>query len=343
MKGHACRLCLIAIFLCLPVQASANAKRVWIDTDAACTPRLATDVDDCWALTLMLKDPAVDVVGISSVFGNRDHAPTVEELRALVSTISGAPPAQEVMRLVRGADGAGHGRADAKSAADAIISELEQQSLTILAFGPVTNVASVLTRRPDLTERIEAIIAVAGQRPGERFFPGESAIFHVHDMNFRKDVQAFETVLEHGAQVILVPYAAARQVVIGERELSRLQRSPGAPRRLARISRGWLAFWQRSFRADGFFPFDLIAAAKLALPGSLQCRRTRARIVHRRGLFAVRDTLEVDSGAGRDVTYCDRVRTGLLEKLLARIDGGATIIPVRNHRIAVPRPLSPAP
>lgn len=329
IKGNWSGVCARVVICVLLVAASAGslaarapATRVWIDTDAACVPRLATDVDDCWALALILNDPALEVVGISTVFGNRNRAPTVGEMETFIAAATRPGRSRTAMRIFAGANGPVGDRHHPNMAADAIISELDRRSLTILALGPLTNIAAILARRPDLSDRIDAIIAVAGQRSGERFYPGESAIFHVHDMNFRKDVQAFETVLERGARMTLVPYAAGRQITIGKSELTRLQNTPGPSRWLANISQQWFAFWQRSFGVNGFFPFDLVAAARLALPDNVTCRQTRARIVYRRGLFVVRHTLEVDAGTGRNVIYCDKVKPELAENLFSRIQSG---------------------
>lgn len=312
-------LTLLAPALAVSLQAREAAKRVWIDTDAACVPKLATDPDDCWALALILNDPRVEVVGISTVFGNRSRAPSVEEMETFIVAASRTKRSQHPMRIVEGASGPSDDRQSPNSAVDALISELNKGPLTILALGPLTNIAATMTRRPDLSDRIVTVVAVAGQRSGERFYPGESKIFHVHDMNFRKDVQAFQTVLGLGAKLTLVPYAAGRQITIGEAELARLRGSIGPSRWLAEISQGWLEFWQRSFRVNGFFPFDLVAAAQLALPGYIDCRQTRARIVYRRGLFTVRHTLEVDGSTGQKVIYCDKVKLGLADNLISKI------------------------
>jgi len=45
-------------------------RRVWIDTDAACGHARTADPDDCLAILLLARSPGVELVGISTVFGN---------------------------------------------------------------------------------------------------------------------------------------------------------------------------------------------------------------------------------------------------------------------------------
>ena len=321
---EAARTFLASVLLVFLVAEQAVARQerqhLWVDTDAACVSRFATDVDDCWALALLLNSPSIQIVGISTVFGNRDKAPSARELRAHLRLISPAKSASNPMRIVVGA----HEPVDrvaqiSNAAADAIIAELEKAPLTVLALGPLTNVAIVARQRPDLRPRIKSIIAVAGQRPGERFFPGKSRLFHVHDMNFRKDVDSFETVLALGTQFTLVPYAAGSQVMIDKSRLKLMEQETGPARWLAGISGEWLRFWQNYFGLPGFFPFDLVAAGSLVFPHAMRCRETRVRVVRRRGLFTQRDTLEVDPKFGRPVSYCDGVEEKFSEQLISGI------------------------
>ena len=49
--------------------AVAPPGRIWIDTDAACGATTRTDPDDCLAI-LWLAERGVDIIGISTSFGN---------------------------------------------------------------------------------------------------------------------------------------------------------------------------------------------------------------------------------------------------------------------------------
>jgi hypothetical protein len=46
------------------------SRRVWIDTDAACGYGRRTDPDDCFAILLLAAIPEMQIVRISTSFGN---------------------------------------------------------------------------------------------------------------------------------------------------------------------------------------------------------------------------------------------------------------------------------
>jgi purine nucleosidase len=63
-------------------------SRVWIDTDAACIG-LHADPDDCLAILTLMYSPGIEIVGISTVFGNAPLSVVDRTTRALVGRIAG--------------------------------------------------------------------------------------------------------------------------------------------------------------------------------------------------------------------------------------------------------------
>ena len=59
-------------------------ERVWIDTDAACGHGRATDPDDCFALLALIRAPGLEIVGVSTVFGNAPLDVTDRTTRDLI-------------------------------------------------------------------------------------------------------------------------------------------------------------------------------------------------------------------------------------------------------------------
>ena len=86
------------------------------------------------------------------------------------------------------------------------------------------------------------VIAVVGRRPGHRFHPSENratgAMLFGHgpvfrDLNAVLDPQAVSVVLASGIPVVLIPYTAARQVLMIGSDLDRVARIG--------IARNWVA------------------------------------------------------------------------------------------------------
>src|SRR5512134_163232 len=61
-------------------------SRVWIDTDAACNGGSA-DPDDCFAMLALMNAPEVEIVGISTVFGNAPLPVVDQATRDLIGRV----------------------------------------------------------------------------------------------------------------------------------------------------------------------------------------------------------------------------------------------------------------
>jgi inosine-uridine nucleoside N-ribohydrolase len=229
-----------------------HAEPVWIDTDPACGISRTTDVDDCWALQLALQSPELEIRGISTVFGNSNGNSTYQKALEVVSRIV---PGSANIKIHRGSDQKiDRNKSRPTEASQELAQSLERGPLTILALGPLTNIATLLQTHPEMASQVSQIIAVAGKRPqpGLGFYPGKTSVLHLHDFNFRKDVEAFEIVLNSSIPVVLVPYEVASRVIIGSSDLDELS-AKDTTRWLARLSEEWLSFWVNDLKAEGFF------------------------------------------------------------------------------------------
>lgn len=255
---------------------AGGTGRVWIDTDAACTAGGRTDSDDCLALLTLLRARGIDVVGISSVAGN---AP-LEVTHRTVQQLLGRLPAQvQIPPLFQG----GTAEHSGSEAAGALRRALREGPLTLVALGPLSNVAAALDGHPELRRRMVRLVAVMGRRRGHLFHPSEGSgdgAFLGHgpvftDFNVRQDPGAAQRVLAMHLPVVLVPYEAARAVRVDAADLDRLAAQGGAAAWVAANSRDWLRFWNDVVGLPGFYPFDLLAAAYLLVPERFHCARTR--------------------------------------------------------------------
>ena len=135
---------------------------VWLDVDpAAGLPE--HEVDDALAMIQAFHSPELCVRGVSVVYGNAglpDALPIGREV-----TERFGPPGLPVHAGAARREELGTPNA----AVDGLASALRERPLTILALGPLTTVATLVVRHPELHQRIERIVVVAGRRPGQEF------------------------------------------------------------------------------------------------------------------------------------------------------------------------------
>jgi purine nucleosidase len=244
--------------------------RLWIDTDAACGHSERTDPDDCLAIALLARAMGERIAGISTVPGNAPIEVVERTTRELAAQLSA-----ELGRTL-----------PVQTGTQGLAAALKQSPLTIVALGPLTNIAAVLDSQPELRSQVTRIVAVMGRRPGHIFHPAEGAgggmllghgpIFR--DFNFAVDAPAAVRTIAHGVPLTLVPYDAARRVEITAADLDRLAAAGGAAAWIAGRSRAWLSYWQRDIGRQGFSPFDLLAAAYVVKSRQFGCAEVQAWI-----------------------------------------------------------------
>jgi len=311
-------------------------SRVWIDTDAACNGGKA-DLDDCLAMLVLMNAPDLEIVGISTVFGNVPLSIVDRTTRDLVGRVAGSsniPVHSGSSRALK------VGRTTSVEPAHAALERaLERGPLTIVSLGPLTNIAATLHRRPELADNIGLLVSVMGRRPGHVFHPAEGrssgGILFGHgpifrDFNFAKDETSASIVLGLAQHISLTPYAAAREVMVTRRDLARMKNAPGAAAWLADRARPWLDYWEADIGLPGFYPFDALAALYVLQPQHFSCAKVSAWIAADDQLplpwrVALGSTgllvgVETDrpqiTRASGSVTYCGGVGDGLKDVLM---------------------------
>ena len=273
--------------------------------------------DDGVAMVQAFHSPELRVVGVSVVFGN---AP-VER---------GYPIAREIAARFGPAGLAVHkGSAEPSlapsPASRALVAALEDEPLTVLALGPATNVAAALRERPDLADRLEAVILVIGRRAGEALtFPGGGP--NLLDFNFELDPEAAEIVLESGAPIVLAPFELAAKLPIDGGEWASLWDTPfGAFFR--RPIEDYLDWFGDNYGRRATYPFDSFAVSFLVAPELLGCDRTSV-VVEEGPADGYSDTGEtkpwlvrVRGDQGFPVTWCHTPDPELKAELLRRLAG----------------------
>jgi inosine-uridine nucleoside N-ribohydrolase len=289
-------------------------RPVWIDTDPA-VGQPGADVDDGFAILQALGSPELRIVGLSTVFGNTSR-PAADRIAAELLALAGAGE----LPVHSGADNAAQlGRPTAAS--HALCAALEREPLTVLALGPLTNLATVLATRPELAARITQLVFVGGRRPAQRFtIAGQGPL---PDFNVESDPAACERILATEIPLLLAGFEVATHATITGEHLDRLTHGPPAARWLAERSRDWLAWWAEQLDHDGFHPFDTLAVAAVAAPELIELAPAAATIMRIEAAPPGDLQLHARLGAtdGRIASYATRAASGFVEDLMRRLLG----------------------
>jgi pyrimidine-specific ribonucleoside hydrolase len=320
---------------------SEGPRRVVVDTDMA--------NDDILALLFLLQrdDIAVEAVTVAGtgevhcVSGVR-HARTLLALtgHAGVPVACGRPTPLVGDRSFpdewRDAADRFYGLADAAGASsttDERAVELLDRTIrsgtgtvSVLALGPLTNVADALLADPLLVGRLDEVVVMGGALdvPGNVGMPSPGAPPVVAEWNTYVDPHAANVVFGLGEHVTLVPLDATNRVPIDLAFVDRLTRSAHTTaaetaltllRNLPFVARGGSSFW------------DPLAAAVLAEPSLATFDDVRIRAVEADGA-RWGATEETSAGAlVRAVTTADADR--FEDVFLSTLDGRPAAPPVR--------------
>lgn len=253
-----------------PADASPITS-VWIDTDPSVAPG-ANEVDDGFALIQAFNSPELSVRGVSVVFGNAPFEKAWPIGREIVSRFGPAglgcyPGAARSDQL-----------GEETEASRALAQALRKEKLTILALGPVTNVATLVRNHPELSDRIDAIVAVAGRRPGQHFSAGSKQAAPFRDFNFELDAPGFQVLLDSKIPIVLAPWEVSSKVWIRQADLERLSIASEGARYLVKPATDWLNMWIERFGTDGYNPFDTLAVGYVTSPELIEWEELPAEI-----------------------------------------------------------------
>lgn len=318
----------ILLFLAMSSGVFADAPLpVWIDADPAIGLPLK-DVDDGLGLIQAFHSPALEIVGVSVVFGNAELEKLMPITREVVEKFG--PPGLQVYAGAASELALGQ----SNDAVEALATALETQPLTIITMGPLTNIGSLLKRFPALHGRIEKIIVVAGRRPGQRLKPNPDLTFNAPDANFEHDPEAMRIILESDVPLVLTPWEATSMVWVNAEDIATLAASGPAGAWIAEKTKSWLRLWNSYMKREGFAPFDTAAVAHLTDPGTLVCEDVRVWMETgpsdkhpdkiETGEAPMKPYLLVAPGGtdGRRATFCYRGTESYKAALLKRLAGG---------------------
>ncbi len=257
--------------------------RVILDTD--------TGVDDALAIILAIRSPELRIEAITGVSGNTPLDDCMRNIHITLDVLDDRE-APEVARgedrpLVRepayagnihGSDGLGDvtrlkdakgarlypdpvQRVSPAHAVDLILERAERypDELTLVAVGPLTNVARAIMRDPDRMRGLREIIIMGGA------FETRGNVSAVAEFNIHADPHAAQIVCDSGIPLVFVPLDVTRQALLDAEMIDRYADEGGARATFVRdCTARYVAFHRRNRGVNGCFLHDPLAVAVAA-------------------------------------------------------------------------------
>ncbi|MEI6709400.1 MAG: nucleoside hydrolase [Actinomycetota bacterium] len=266
--------------------------RVIIDTDPG--------VDDAVAIMLALASPELEVLALTTVVGNVELEKTTLNARRLL-TLAGrsdvlvgrgcATPiggASGTAAEVHGQDGLGDlawpEPSVQESSEDAIemIYRLAQEApLTLVAIGPLTNIATLLQKHPDVVTSIERVVIMGGAS-----FEGN--VTAAAEFNIWVDPEAAEIVFAGAWKLDIMPLDLTHQAFLNDDDLNFLRGLDSeVGDRLAAMLEPYAKFHEEWVGNRDLIMHDAMAVYEVIDPTAIQKDGVKADVetsgVHSRG------------------------------------------------------------
>ncbi len=267
-----------------------------IDTDPG--------VDDAMAIAYALSHPDIELLALTTVFGNTHLDGTTRNARWLLEQFgatkvdvargAGVPLIQAARphaEFVHGADGIGniypagptrHADLHFESAAEYIIAAARARpgEITLVAVGPLTNIAAALALEPALPALLQSLVIMGGtlDEPGN--------VTPAAEANFFNDPHAADVVLGVDWPVRIVGLDVTHRIMITDSDLDRIGNAGTRSGRLIRdVSRHYVDFYTTSGAARGLGSepccamHDAAAIACVVMPDAFDYTTGPARVV----------------------------------------------------------------
>ncbi len=249
-------------------------KKIIIDTDPG--------IDDAFALCYAMAHPQLDVVALTTVFGNVDTALATENALKLCQLNNAKIPvahgAEKPLSItpnphsyfVHGDNGFGNialpdspATATRESAAEIIIEKIlaHPGEVTLVAVGPLTNLALALEQAPQIAQAVESVVIMGGafDRPGN--------VTPYAEANVWNDPHAAQKVLTANWPVVIHGLDVTHQITFNREFFDNLAAaSPITGKFLHDAAEFYIDFYEQRNGFDGCCPHDQIALTYITNP-----------------------------------------------------------------------------
>jgi purine nucleosidase len=229
-----------------------------LDTD------IGTDVDDALALAVLLGSKDVDLLAITTVYGDTHLRSTIAMhicqlvKRNILTFVGQGQPISRREVWMSGSEGKNYKnlesfKPESKSAVEYLIQTVNASphAIEIIAIGPLTNIASAINASPEFVKNVKRLWIMGGDFT-------QSKVEH----NFKCDTAAARIVLESQIPISILDLPNSQKTIIRMPEIDRIKDAPN----LGPLLYSEIMSWIQPRNQDWTIPHDPIAALAMIAP-----------------------------------------------------------------------------
>ncbi|XP_045816064.1 probable uridine nucleosidase 2 [Trifolium pratense] len=267
---------------------ATEPKKIIIDTDPG--------IDDAMAIFVALRSPEIEVIGLTTIYGNvYTTLATRNALHLLeVAERTDIPVAEgshvtltkgtklRIADFVHGADGLGNqnfpppnGKPIEESAVDFLVNQAKANpgKITVVALGPLTNIALAVQMDPDFAKNIGQIVLLGGS------FAVNGNVNPAAEANIFGDPDAADVVFTSGADVLAVGINVTHQVMLSGSDREKLASSKGKfAQYLTGILEVYFSYHSDAYNTNGVYLHDPTALLAAVDPSLVTCTEGAVRV-----------------------------------------------------------------
>src|SRR5690242_6576939 len=260
--------------------------------------------DDAIAILLALASPEVELIGVTTVAGNQTLDKTTRNAlvtleiagRADIPVAVGAEaPRQRALRTAAhvhgetGLDGPELPEPSARPveahAAD-LLAQLIEPGVVLVPTAPLTNLALMLERHPEVRDRLERIVWMGGSI-------AEGNVTPAAEFNAFVDPEAAAAVFASGLPITMIGLDVTHKALFTREHAEQLRDAGRAGRFVAELSDFFQRFHERSYGFEGSPIHDAMAVAHVIDPTLVRTRRANVAVETRSELCDGRTVVDL--------------------------------------------------
>jgi purine nucleosidase len=202
-------LCALLILLTAALCHAQTPEKIIIDTD------IGDDVDDAFAIALALRSPELQILGISTTFGDTElRAKLTDRLlgengRQDIPVVAGTPTSFKSNFTQRHyAEGGNFAKASHPQAVNFILDQIRRypNQITLVAIGPLVNVGALIDKDAETFRKLHRVVLMGGsvyRRYGDMGYAPPRG--PEPEWNIKNDIPSAQKLFNSGVPIFMMP------------------------------------------------------------------------------------------------------------------------------------------